>query len=421
MTWKQQMTGDAIIAGNGFSRIIWRGTAIERFVPLDPYSIVIEFQDDGEPVYIMHKGTAKESRIFFDDMFHLPGFGNNFSGLSVVRLAKETLGLGLALEEHATRYFSNGAVLGGTLEFPESVGEIGTSTYKRLLASFNRDHGGVEKHHRWKILEFGAKANQLGATNVDSQFIEARRFVIEELARWLGLRPHTLGSLERAIKSNIEEQARELLMFDLLPWFVKWEQIITRDLIMAPQRYFAKFNVDMLLRGDTRARWEAYKVAIEHGVMSPDEVRSKEDFNPRDDGRGSRYWEPQANYSTGALEEGTAEPGEEAVIIDKSFLRARSIAENAVESIVRKEMAAMERWGPRHAAKNGVWEKWLDDWYEKHKALLIERLALEPETAELYCMESKQKILERGYQNAMAWMPERKDWLISIAIGGNGQ
>jgi HK97 family phage portal protein len=329
LTWKQQMTSDAIMYGNGYSRIVWTGRSksfVQEFVPLDPTRVFVDYGENGEPFYwLTHEKTNKKDRIPFDEMFHLPGYGNNFVGLSVVTLAKETIGQALALEEHGTRYFSNGAVLGGTIEFPENVKEIKSGTIERLRASFNRDYGGVQKHHNWHVLEFGAKANQLSGTNVESQFLEARRFMIEEIARWLGLRPHTLGSLERAIKSNIEEQARELLMFDLLPWFVKWEQIIKRDLILAPQKYFAEFNVDMLLRGDTRARWEAYKVAIETGVLNPDEVRSKENYNPRDDGRGSRYWEPKANYSTGALAEGGEENASvEEVIYSVGDIKARS-------------------------------------------------------------------------------------------------
>jgi HK97 family phage portal protein len=420
------MTSDAIVHGNGYSRIMWRGASsfVEELQPLDPTRVVVDYEENGEPVYLYTpKENAKPERIRFNDMFHLPGYGNNFCGLSTVVQAKEAIALALSLEQHATRYFTNGAVLGGTIEFPETVGEIKSSTYDRLTSSFNRDYGGVAKHHLWKILEFGATAKQLAATNVESQFLEARRYMIEEFARWLGLRPHTLGQLERAIKSNIEEQFRELLMFDLLPWFVKWEQIIKRDLITRPDTYFAEFNVDMLLRGDTRARWEAYKVAIEHGVMSPDEVRSKENLNPRPDGRGGIFWEPQANFTTaGSGDDGLAE----AITVEPLQLEAgdsaRKIAEKTVESLVRKEMATIERWGPRHASKNGVWEEWLGNWYKKHQACLVERLALEPETAELYCLESKQKILEHGYQNATEQlMPERRDWLISMAIGGNGK
>ncbi len=105
LTWKQQMTSDAIIAGNGYSRIVWRGNSsvVDELIPLDPFSITIEFLESGAPLYIQHKGTKKENRIVFDDMFHLPGFGNNFSGLSTVIIAKETIGLALSLEQHATR------------------------------------------------------------------------------------------------------------------------------------------------------------------------------------------------------------------------------------------------------------------------------------------------------------------------------
>ena len=417
LTWKQQMTGDAINIGNGYSRIVWRGTAVDKLVPLNPCAITPEFRNDGEPLYILEKGTEREERIAFDDMFHLPGFGGNFTGLSTIVLAKETLGLALALEQHAARYFSNGGAMGGTVEFPEGIGAIGKDVIERLRQSFRRDTAGNENAHKWHILEHGAKANPLGSTNVESQFLEARRFIVDELARWLGLRPHTLGSLERAIKSNIEEQARELLMFDLLPWFVKWEQIIKRDLIMAPQKYFAEFNVDGILRGDTKSRWEAYKVAIEHGTMSPDEVRAKENMNPRPDGRGSRYWEPQANFSTAQAGDGGEEAEEAEPAPPPGNSRARAIAERTVDGIVRKEIAAMERWGPRHAGKNGVWEKWLEDWYGKHQALLIDRLEISPSAAREYCRANMREMLIDGHGAAGAWFPQRKEWLVTAAMG----
>ncbi len=377
MTWKQQMTGDAILAGNGYSRIIWRGRAIDRLIPLNPYSITTEFKDDGEPLYIQNKGKENEARISFANMFHLPGFGGNFTGLSTVVLAKETLGLALALEQHATRLFSNGAVLGGTINFPTLLNKrgdpvpIGESTINRLRASFRRDAEGNEKSHKWHILEYGAEARPIGNTNVESQFLEARRFIIEEIARWLSLRQHTLGALERAIKSNIEEAARELLIFDIMPWYVKWEQVIKRDLILFPDKYFAKFNMEMLLRGETLKRWQAHKIAMELGAKNANEVRAQEDMNPRLDGRGDKYWEPQANYTTGATAQEPEPEPPEPPPEPAANARARTIVKKSVDSLVRKEIAAIERWGPRHAGKAGVWEGWLDDWYEKHQALLV--------------------------------------------------
>jgi len=419
MLWKQQMTGDAILHGNGYSKIVWLGRMIDKLIPLDPTAITTEFKEDGEPLYIHNKGRENEERISFPNMFHLPGFGGNFVGLSTILLAKETLGLALALEQHATRYFSNGAVLGGTIDFPERPDgqNIPPATINRLRASFRNDAEGVERAHKWHILEHGAKANPLGSTNVESQFLEARRFIIEEIARWLGLRQHTLGALERAIKSNIEEEARELLMFDLLPWFIKWEQVIKRDLTLYPDKFFAEFNVDSLLRGDTRSRWEAYKVAIEHGVMSPDEVRSKENFNPRDDGRGDRYWEPQANYSTAGEEAPPDEPPPEPGPPPNNS-RARAIVKKAVDTLVRKEQVAIERWGARHASKPEVWKRWLDDWYEKHAATLVDRLELAPEAAREYCAKNKADVLAKGYKVG-SWMPRRKRWLLAAAIEGD--
>jgi HK97 family phage portal protein len=428
MTWKQQMTGDAINAGNGYSRIVWRGSAVERLIPLNPFAVTTEFLDNGEPLYLLNKGTEKEKRIPFDDMFHLPGFGGNFSGISTIVLAKETLGLALAQEQHATRYFSNGAVLGGTIEFPERPDGkgIGENTINRLIKSFRRKAQGGPNSWLWHILEHGAKANPIGNTNVESQLIEGRRFVIEEIARWLGIRQHTLGALERAIKSNIEEAARELLIFDIMPWYVKWEQVIKRDLILAPQKYHAEFNMEMLLRGETLKRWQSHKIAVELGARNADEVRALEGDNPRPDGRGDRYWEPQANYSTGATAEGDDDPeeSESAPALElppepPGSLRARAIVKKAVDGLVRKEIAAIERWGPRHAGKPGVWEGWLDDWYEKHQILLVDRLALAPEAASEYCQANKTEILASGYRVVEAWMPQKKRQLIAAAIEEN--
>ena len=433
MTWKQQMTGDAINAGGGFSRIVWRGSAVDRLIPLNPFAVTTEFLDNGEPLYLLNKGTENEKRIPFDDMFHLPGFGGNFNGISTIVLAKETLGLALALEQHATRLFSNGAVLGGTIEFPTLLNKrgepvaIGKDTIGRLRDSFRRDAEGSEKAHKWHILEYGAQAKPIGNTNVESQFLEARRFIIEEIARWLGIRQHTLGALERAIKSNIEEAARELLIFDIMPWYVKWEQVIKRDLILAPQKYHAEFNMEMLLRGETLKRWQSHKIAVELGARSPNEVRALEGDNPRSDGRGDRYWEPEANYSTGAGATAEGDGAEESVDATPGppppeppgSLRARTIVKKAVDGLVRKEIAAIGLWGPRHASKAGDWERWLDVWYEKHQAILVDRLALAPEAAKAYCAMNKEEILSTSYTAAAGWLPQRKRLLIAAVIEEN--
>ena len=177
--------------------------------------------------------------------------------------------------------------------------------------------------------------------------------------------------------------------------------------------------MEMLLRGETLKRWQAHKIAMELGAKNANEVRAQEDMNPRLDGRGDKYWEPQANYTTGATAQEPEPEPPEPPPEPAANARARTIVKKSVDSLVRKEIAAIERWGPRHAGKAGVWEGWLDDWYEKHQALLVDKLALTPEAAKAYCDTNKLEILTNGYAVAGDWLPQKKRQLIAAAIEEN--
>jgi len=150
------------------------------------------------------------------------------------------------------------------------------------MASWNTAFGGVAKSHGTALLEQGIHRKPMGMTNEDSQFLETRKYQVNEIARIFRLQPHMIGDLDKATFANIEHQGIEFVTHTIRPWLVRWEQAISRDLIWEPERYFVEFNVEGLLRGDTKARYEAHALAIQNGWMTRNEVRIIEGRNPMD-------------------------------------------------------------------------------------------------------------------------------------------
>jgi HK97 family phage portal protein len=422
--WKQMMTAHAILRGNGYSQIIGgRRGAVDRLVPMNPTRMKIEFRENGDLEYVYKSKQGQEVVFPQEEIFHITGFGDGVEGFSVVQFARESLGLALAEEEHGARFFSNGAAPVGAFTHP---GEMGEEEQQRFVKTLKRTHTGVKNHHSILVLEEGMEWQQLGMSMQDSQFLDSRKFQVNDIARWLGLPPHVLADLEKSSFNNIEEMARELVVFKLMPWWVRWEQVIRRDLIMRPETYFAEFTVDMLLRGDVAKRFESYKVGIEHGIYNPNEVRELENLNPRKG--GERYWMPLnfgATDGSGSIEPAQEPATAQVVAVEPKALpaetvstKARVIVYAAAERLVRKEAAAVKKWGPRQEGKpREVWSNWLDGWYGKHEAALVEGLGLEYGKARDYCAKQKQEALG-GWSAASAWIPDRIDQLVNLALGG---
>jgi len=156
--------------------------------------------------------------------------------------------------------------------------------YDAAQASWQAAHGGLSNAHRVAILEGGIEAERLGIPNDDAQFLETRKFQLEEIARVFRVPQHLIGYLERSTNNNIEQQSLEFVIYTMLPWFSRWEQEISRSILLERERreYFAEFLIDSLLRGDTATRYEAYGKAIASGWMNRNEARERENMNPGD-------------------------------------------------------------------------------------------------------------------------------------------
>lgn len=271
--------------GNAYSEIEFdKAGRILALWPLRPDRMRIE-RRNGHLTYLyrVQVGGA-EVPLSAASIMHVRGMGSDgVYGYSPIALARQAVGLGLAAEEFGARFFSNGARPGGVLQHPGALSDL---AYSRLKTSWDEEHRGLEAAQRVSILEEGMSYHQIGVPPEDAQFLETRRFQVNEIARLYRIPPHKIGDLERATFSNVEQQSIDYVVSTLRPWLVRWEQALLLRLLTPRERELlaVEFKVDGLLRGDTATRYQAYATARQWGWMSANDVRELENMNPVDDG-----------------------------------------------------------------------------------------------------------------------------------------
>ena len=283
-TFREMMMAFLLLRGNFFGEIVrnMRGDPIEIW-PLLPYKMDVKRVDD-ELVYKYTKPDGKQIIIPKRNILHIPGLGfDGALGKSVISYAREAIGLSLALEEFGSRFFSGGTNVGGVVEHPQALSD---KAYKRLKDELKEKYEGLGKSHRLLILEEGMKYAKTVIPPNDAQFIESRRFQVEEIARMFMVPLHLLQDLTHATFSNVEHLDIGFVVHTMRPWLVRVEQGILKDLYDPEDRkkHFSEFLVDGLLRGDTATRFQAYATAIQNGIYSPNDVLELENRNPYEGG-----------------------------------------------------------------------------------------------------------------------------------------
>ena len=220
------------------------------------------------------KGTVK---LQPPDVLHIPGLGfDGLVGYSPIAMAKNAIGLSIAAEEYGSKFFANGATPSGILEYPGTVKDP-----DRVRESWNAGFGGSSNAHKVAVLEEGMKYTPISISPNEAQFLETRKFQIDEIARMFRVPPHMVGDLDKSSFSNIEQQSLEFVKYTLDPWVSRWEQSIARRLFSEEEKkkYFVKFNVDGLLRGDYQSRMQGYATARQNGWMSANDIRELENLD----------------------------------------------------------------------------------------------------------------------------------------------
>ncbi len=273
----EMLTAHMLLRGNGYARIV-RGVGgkVLELLPLHPDRMTVKQLDDLSLSYQYR--TARGGTVPLDpaDVFHLRGLSlDGVVGVSPLTYARESFGLALAAEEHGARQFSGRAGGPGVFKAP---GKLSDKAYDRLTQSY-AEKGGLENSTTPLILEEGLEWVSLGIKLSDLQFIETRKFQVEEIARFYRMPLHKIGMLDKATFSNIEHQSQEYVSDTLLPWARRWEQAIGRDLLSVSERrdHYAAFLFNNLLRGDSKSRSEFYRGLFQTGAISPNDILEMED------------------------------------------------------------------------------------------------------------------------------------------------
>lgn len=264
------------LRGNAFAYINRnRSGQVVELLPLHPDMVRVEMGSDYRLVYEVTMPDGSLKRFGVGDIFHVRGLTlNGWQGISPIAYARESIGLSLATERFGGQLFKNGAKMGGVLEHP---GKLSKDSYERIKASFDEAHSG-DNAHKTALLEEGMKFSRISLSANDSQFLETRKYQRSEIAAIFRVPPHMIGDLEKATFSNIEQQSLEFVNYSLMPWLVRIEKAIKRDLMLSAERknLTAKFNVSGLLRGDATARSALYHNGILDGWMTRNEARAAE-------------------------------------------------------------------------------------------------------------------------------------------------
>ena len=284
--FRETLMSHLLLWGNAYAQIIRNGKGqITALHPLMPNRMTVDRTSNGEIYYTYlvndsDNPTLKaQGQVYLrkEDIFHIPGLGyDGLVGYSPISMAKNAIGMVLATEEYGAKFFENGASPSGVLEHPGTI-----KGPERLRESWNFLFKGSGNSHKVAVLEEGLSFKPIAISPNEAQFLETRKFQIDEIARIFRVPPHMVGDLEKSSFSNIEQQSLEFVKYTLDPWVTRWEQSIHRSLFLESekQEYFVKFNVDGLLRGDYQSRMNGYAVGIQNGFMSPNDIRSLENMD----------------------------------------------------------------------------------------------------------------------------------------------
>ena len=282
--FRETLMGHLLLWGNAYAQIIrdGRGRAVGLY-PLLPNKMIVNRNDQGQ-LYYQYEKDGCLYILNRHEVLHIPGLGfDGLIGYSPIAMAKNAIGMAIATEEYGAKFFANGANPGGVLEHPGVVKDPA-----RIRESWNAVYQGSGNAHRVAVLEEGMKFQSIGIPPEQAQFLETRKFQINEIARIFRIPPHMIGDLEKSSFSNIEQQSLEFVMYTLDPWVVRWEQAIQRALFSESEKwqFFVKFNVDGLLRGDYESRMNGYAVGRQNGWLSSNDIRELENLNriPEDAG-----------------------------------------------------------------------------------------------------------------------------------------
>ena len=283
--FRETLMTHLLLWGNAYAQIVRNGKGeVIALYPLIPNKMTVDRDENGQLYYTYlrsneeaHTMEGASVKLKPCDVLHIPGLGfDGLVGYSPIAMAKNAIGMAIACEEFGAKFFANGAAPSGVLEHPGTIKDP-----SRVREAWQGQFGGSSNSGKVAVLEEGMKYTPISISPEQAQFLETRKFQINEIARIFRVPPHMVGDLEKSSFSNIEQQSLEFVKYTLDPWIIRWEQSMARVLFSADEKreYFISFNLEGLLRGDYQSRMNGYSIARQNGWMSANDIRELENLD----------------------------------------------------------------------------------------------------------------------------------------------
>lgn len=340
--------------------------------PLLPEKVTRRIDAGGRFVFDYAASSGATVTLQEDEVLHFPNLSHDGRvGLSTVQIMRESLGIAKAQQSFAQKFYQNGVKVSGVFKHPKALGD---KAYTRLQSELKK-HSDPDSAAGTMILEEDMDFQQLSMPLGDAEFVDTLGFSVLEICRMFRVPPHKVMDLSRATFSNIESQQIGYVTDTLRPYMVMDEQEINRKLLSGSRsgELYCEYSAEALLRGDVKARYDAYTAALSAGWINRDQVAARENMNPLPDGQGKVYTVNANTYNLQAVKDGTAGvqrlPGaadpkpepEDDDEPDEPADAARSVSsviEDAVSRVLRVESDKARR-----AHKAGKLPAWVAEFY----------------------------------------------------------
>jgi HK97 family phage portal protein len=368
MIFREFMMGHMLGWGNFFGQPIFdKAGDVAEIWPLRPDRMTVK-RFNGERIYLYQQSDGKPRVFLSEEILHIPAFGfDGLIGYSRIALARNAIGLTISTEKFGSKFFSNDAKPGYMYKHP---GTLSDPAYERLQESLE-ERKGVENSNKPIILEEGMDIARVGIPNDDAQFLETRKFQVSEIARIFRVPPHMIGDVDRTTSwgTGIDSQEQGYVNHTLRPWAKRSEEHLNTRLL--PKRdqgnFYYEHLMEGLLIGDIQTRSNSYVQAITNGWMSRNEVRARENLNPK---KGLDVMLMPLNMQTveNSSENGNGENGSLNSALEPLW-------RDAIARVLKRESNDLLGASKRHQVRGQQeqFEKWLDQFYTVEQPAFIRK------------------------------------------------
>jgi len=286
--FRRTLIANYLLCGDGYARIVRNKKSGQpiAFEIMESSQVEPIKVKDGENYKLWYADYERQQILYPTDVIHISDLSfDGRRGMSRVMIAKESIGMSIASTNFANDFYKNGIHLGGYLGTEK---ELTVEAAERLRSSFKETYSGPNRVGEVAVLEDGVQFHKYEHSMPlsDAQFIETKKFQIEDVARIFGVPPHKIGHLERSTNNNIESQNTEFVENTLRPIVVLIEQEFDKKIFaeVDQETYYTNIELKGLLRGDIKTRTQFYTKLFDRGIFSINDIRALEDMNKVDGG-----------------------------------------------------------------------------------------------------------------------------------------